>query len=182
MVLQPGRYRYNPPGKYTLAEGWRIERLTKPSRLFGANGLRTGTDGRIYVAQVAGSQVSAVDVDSGDIETISPMGGGIVAPDDLVFDKHGNLFATEITEGRVSMLGPNGQTHEVCGDMPCANPITMYQDRLFAGECRPGGRIMELDLHGGAPRILLNDVPMPNAQCHGSGSGWHAVFPGHERQ
>ena len=163
MLSQPGRCRYNPPGNFTLAEGWRLERLTKPSRLFGANGLRTGTDGRIYVAQVAGSQVSAVDVDSGDIETISPMGGDIVAPDDLVFDKYGNLYATEITEGRVSMLGANGQTHVVCGDMPCANPITMYQGRLFAGECRPGGRIMELDLHGGAPCILLNDVPMPNA-------------------
>jgi len=32
----------------TLAEGWHMERLTPPSRLFGANGLRTGPDGRIY--------------------------------------------------------------------------------------------------------------------------------------
>ncbi|MGI9294927.1 MAG: hypothetical protein ACR2PS_13155, partial [Pseudomonadales bacterium] len=51
----------------------------------------------------------------------------------------------------------------ICGDMPCANPITMFQGRLFAGECRPGGRLMELDQHGGAHRILLDDVPMPNA-------------------
>ena len=33
-----------------VAEGWRLERLTAPSRLFGANGLRTGPDGRIYIA------------------------------------------------------------------------------------------------------------------------------------
>ncbi len=39
----------------------------------------------------------------------------------------------------------------------------MYKGRLFAGECRPGGRIMELDLAGGPPRILLENVPMPNA-------------------
>ena len=54
------------------AEGWALHRMTPPSRLNGANGIRTGVDGRIYVAQVAGSRVSAVDVDTGAIETISP--------------------------------------------------------------------------------------------------------------
>ena len=146
-----------------IAEGWTLERLTQPSRLFGANGLRTGPDGRIYVAQVSGSQISAVDVATGAIETISPKGGDIVAPDDLVFDPDGNLYATEITEGRVSVRAPDGTTRVLCGDMPGANPITFHQGRLFAGECRPDGRIMQLDLDGGAPRILLENVPMPNA-------------------
>jgi sugar lactone lactonase YvrE len=140
-----------------------LERLTQPSRLFGANGLRTGPDGRIYVAQVSGSQITAIDVETGAMEAISPMGGDIVAPDDLVFDPEGNLYATEITEGRVSVRAPNGTTRVVYGDMPVANPITFYQGRLIAGECRPGGRIMELDRNGGAPRILAKDVPMPNA-------------------
>ncbi|MCB1687407.1 MAG: SMP-30/gluconolactonase/LRE family protein [Halioglobus sp.] len=161
MPLQQGRYAF--AGEATLAEGWTLERLTPPSRLFGANGLRTGPDGRIYVAQVSGSQISAIDPASGAIETISPKGGDIVAPDDLVFDPDGNLYATEITEGRVSVQAPNGRTRVVYGDMPCANPITFHQGRLFAGECRTGGRILELDLNGGAPRVLLQDVPMPNA-------------------
>ena len=47
----------------TAADGWRLERLTAPSRLFGANGLRTGPDGRVYVAQVTGSQISALDLE-----------------------------------------------------------------------------------------------------------------------
>jgi sugar lactone lactonase YvrE len=115
------------------------------------------------VAQVSGSQISAVDVVTGKIEAISPMGGDIVAPDDLAFDAAGNLYATEITEGRVSVRAPNGQTRVVYGDMPCANPITIHNGRLFAGECRVGGRILELDLHGGAPRVILDNVPMPNA-------------------
>lgn len=155
-----GRYRAGP---VSLAEGWTLRRLTPPSRLFGANGLRTGPDGRIYVAQVSGSQISAIAIDSGAIEAISPKGGQIVAPDDLAFDDHGNLYATEITEGRVSVRAPSGATRVVYGDMPGANPITIHQGRLFAGECRPGGRILELDLNGGLPRILLEDVPMPNA-------------------
>jgi sugar lactone lactonase YvrE len=161
MSSQSGRY--HGPGEARAVEDYILQRLTPPSRLYGANGLRTGADGRIYVAQVPGSQVSAIDVDSGEIETISPMGGHIVAPDDLAFDEGGNLYATEITEGRVSVLKPNGDYRVIHGDMPCANPITVHQGRLYAGECRPGGRIMELDPDGGAPRLILDDVPMPNA-------------------
>lgn len=161
VTAQGGRYAYS--GATRLAEGWSLERLTPPSRLFGANGMRTGPDGRIYVAQVSGSQISAIDVEHGVIETISPKGGDIVAPDDLVFDAQGNIFATEITEGRVSVLAPNGQARVVCDDLPCANPITIFQDRLFVGECRPDGRIMELDLNGGAPRVIVENVPLANA-------------------
>ncbi len=150
----------HPPG---LAAGWHLERLTPPSRLYGANGICTGPDGRIYVAQVSGSQISAVDPETGLLEAISPKGGDIVAPDDLVFDRDGNLYATEITEGRVSVRAPNGRTRVVYGDLPCANPIAFHEGRLFAGECRMGGRILELDLAGGAPRVVLDNVPMPNA-------------------
>ena len=161
MATHPSRYA--APAAASAADGWTIERATPPSRLFGANGLRTGPDGRVYVAQVGGSQISAIDIDSGVIETISPMGGSIVAPDDIVFDEAGNLYATEITLGRVSMLSPNGSVRVIQGDMPVANPITWHQGRLIAGECRIGARIMELDLDGGAPRVILDQVPMANA-------------------
>ncbi len=154
--------RYTPTAT-NVADGWSLERLTPPSRLFGANGLCAGPDGRLYVAQVSGSQVSAIDIDSGAVATISPKGGDIVAPDDLVFDPAGNFYATEITEGRVSVRTPGGDVRVLQGDMPCANPITFHEGRLFAGECRPDGRIMELDVNGGAPRVLLDNVPMPNA-------------------
>jgi sugar lactone lactonase YvrE len=157
------RSRYNAAGSTTVIEGWTLERITPQSRLFGANGLRTGPDGRIYVAQVSGSQISAIDVNTGAIEAISPMGGAIVAPDDLVFDDDGNLYATEITEGRVSVRKPNGDTRVLNGDMPVSNPITYHQGRLIAGECRVGGRIMELDRDSGATRMILDNVPMPNA-------------------
>lgn len=155
--------RFTAAASARTAEGWRLERLTPPSRLFGANGLRTGADGRLYVAQVSGSQVSAIDVDSGAIEVISPKGGDIVAPDDIAFDDDGNLYATEITEGRIGMLGRDGRYRVINGDVPVANPITFHQGRLIVGECRPGGRIMELDRNDGRARIIASDVPMPNA-------------------
>ncbi|MCX7283051.1 MAG: SMP-30/gluconolactonase/LRE family protein [Novosphingobium sp.] len=155
--------RYAPPAASAVAEGWTLSRLTPPSRLHGANGLTTGPDGRIWVAQVPASQVSAINPDTGEIEVISPMGGDIVAPDDLVFDDKGNLYLTEITLGRVVMRSRDGTTRVVQGDIPVANPITWHQGRLFAGECRVGGRILELDPAGGSARVILDGVPMSNA-------------------
>lgn len=155
--------RYAASGALAAAPGWTVARVVRPSRLNGANGMRTGTDGRIYVAQVAGSCVSAIDPDTGDIEAFSAMGAGITAPDDLAFDEAGNLYCTEITENRVTVRRPDGRVDVLLGDMPVANPITYHQGRLIAGECRVGARIMEVDRNGGAPRVILADVPMVNA-------------------
>ncbi|MGY2010303.1 SMP-30/gluconolactonase/LRE family protein [Nocardia gipuzkoensis] len=160
-LTRGARYRTTTP--ITLAEGWSVRQLTPPSRLFGANGLRTGTDGRIYVAQVAGSQISALDVATGDLETVSAKGGDIVAPDDLAFDPEGNLIATEYMDARVSMRGTDGRTRVIRDDLPGANGITVHNGRLFVNECRIGGRLMELPLDGSAPRVLQDNLPMPNA-------------------
>ncbi len=154
------RYTAQTP---STAEGWQLTRVTAPSRLFGANGLRTGPDGRVYIAQVTGSQISALDLASGELETISAKGGDIVAPDDLAFGPDGTMFATEVMDGRVSARDTTGRTRLLRDDLPAANGITIHQGRLFVGECRDGGRLMELPLDGGEPRILLDSVPSPNA-------------------
>lgn len=159
--MHQSRYPGSPQSR--VADGWRLDRLTAPSRLFGANGLRTGPDGRIYIAQVTGSQVSALDVDTGDVEIVSAKGGDIIAPDDVAFDSRGNLVATEVMDGRVSLRDPSGVTRVLRDDIPSANGITFHRDRLFIGECREGGRILEFDLTGGPPRVLLENVPQPNA-------------------
>lgn len=155
--------RFASAAAISLADGWSLDRLTPPSRLFGANGLRTGPDGRIYVAQVTGSQISALDVDTGRVSTISAKGSDIVAPDDLAFDSGGTLYATEYLDGRVSARDPDGSTRLLRADLPGANGITVHRDRLFVNECRPGGRLMELDRSGGAPKVLVDNLPMPNA-------------------
>jgi sugar lactone lactonase YvrE len=151
------------PESAKVAEGWRIHRMTPPSRLTNANGIRTGADGRIYVAEVAGSRVSAVDVDTGAVEVVSAPGAGIVSPDDLVFDDEGNLYCTEITMDRVSMRTPGGDYKVLLGDVHVANPITYHQGRLIAGELRMGARITEIDRDGGAPRVIFEGAPMVNA-------------------
>lgn len=155
--------RYSAARPPSLAEGWTLERLTPPSRLFGANGLRTGPDGRVYIAQVTGSQISALDPATGRLDTVSAKGGDIVAPDDVAFDPNGNLYATEVMDGRVSVRDAAGRTRVLRDDVPSANGITFHRGRLFIGECREGGRLLELDLTGGAPRVLLENAPLPNA-------------------
>jgi sugar lactone lactonase YvrE len=153
--------RCHTPSK--SARAGKLERVTAPSRLFGANGLRTGPDGRIYIAQVTGSQISALDHRTGELVTASPKGGDIVAPDDVAFDAGGNLYATEVMDGRVSVRDTSGRTRVLRDDVPSANGITFHQGRLFIGECREGGRLLEFDLAGGPPRVLLENVPSPNA-------------------
>lgn len=160
-TLQAGRYPAASAPE--AAAGWTLTRLTKPSRLFGANGLRTGPDGRLYIAQVTGSQISALDVHTGEIETISAKGGDIIAPDDLAFGADGSLFATEVMDGRVSARDACGTTRVLRDDLPSANGITVHQGRLFVNECRDGGRLFEMDLTGGTPRLILADLPSPNA-------------------
>src|ERR1700739_1109472 len=156
-------HRYPVANAPTGAEALRLDGVTAPSRLFGANGLRTGPDGRIYVAQVTGSQISALDLDTGKLDTVSAKGGEIIAPDDVAFDPGGNLYATEVMDGRVSVLDTAGRTHVLRDDVPSANGITFHRGRLFVGECREGGRLLEMDLGGGAPRLLADGVPSPNA-------------------
>src|ERR1700742_3687562 len=157
-VLQARFSAANP----AAAHGWRLERLTAPSRLFGANGLRTGPDGRIYIAQVTGSQISALDVETGRLDTVSAKGGDIIAPDDVAFDAAGNRYATEVMDGRVSVREAGG-TRVLRDDLPCANGITVHHGRLFINECRDGGRLMELDGSGSIVRILAENLPSPNA-------------------
>lgn len=147
----------------SVAPGWCLERVTAPSRLFGANGLHTGPDGRIYVAQVTGSQISALDPATGALQTVAAKGGDIIAPDDVAFDGGGNLYATEVMDGRVSVLDSAGRARVLRDDLPSANGITVHRDRLFVNECRDGGRLLELDRDGGVSQILLEDLPSPNA-------------------
>jgi len=163
MAISLDEGRYPPAMPPTPVGGWRLERVAGPSRLFGANGLRTGPDGRVYVAQVTGSQISALDLSTGQLDTVSAKGGDIIAPDDVAFDSSGNLYATEVMDGRVSMLDTAGRARVLRDDVPSANGITFHDGRLFIGECREGGRLLEMDLNGGAPRVLLDNVPSPNA-------------------
>ncbi|GGZ16389.1 SMP-30/gluconolactonase/LRE family protein [Novosphingobium colocasiae] len=154
--------RYRVPGSVAVAEGWVCTRLTSASDLFGANGMCTGEDGRIYITQLVGSEIDALDVDTGEIEPLCSKGGDIVAPDDAAFDSRGYMYVTDPHAGRVSVRTPDGQIRVLRDDLPAANGITIHNDRLFVNECRPGGRLVELDRDSGAMRVLAEGLSFPN--------------------
>jgi sugar lactone lactonase YvrE len=154
----------------TVSSGWRLETITPPSRLGGSNGMTIGPDGRLYVTQVFFSQITAIDVETGEHAVFSPLGSGIAGPDDAIFGADGTCFATEPMFGRVTARGADGVYRVVAADLPAANGCTMdhARQRLFIDEFRPGGRLLEVDPNGaGPPRILLEDLAGPNAPAMG---------------
>jgi sugar lactone lactonase YvrE len=159
---QASRYQTSG-GAINVAAGWKCSHLTAPSALYGANGMRFGPDGRLYVAQAFGSQISAIDTLTGEVSVISPQGGPIVGPDDLAFDSKGTLYATEVMSERVCARSPNGEVRIIADHVTGANGITVHQDRIFMDECRPGGRMFELFADGRAPKMLADNLPLPNA-------------------
>lgn len=160
----------------SVASGWRFDAVVGPARLWGANGIVHGAGGQLMVTQVFGSQVTAIDVDSGEHRVWSPLGSGIAAPDDGVFAADGTFFATEPMNATVSARNPDGTYRTLTDELPAINGITMdrARRRLFADEFRPGGRLWELDPSGERPpRLLLDDLVTPNALAVGpDGALW----------
>ena len=106
--------RYREGIEPQAAAGWQISRLSPPSGLYGANGMQFGPDGKLYVAQAFGSQVSALDTTTGACQTVSPVGGPIVAPDDLAFDSHGVMYVTEVMSAAIEPFTLPEMERAVC--------------------------------------------------------------------
>lgn len=146
---------------------WSVAPLVAPTPLAGANGMRFGADGALYVAQASGCRIGRIAPIGDAIETVAMHGGEIVGPDDIAFDSHGNMFITEVMNDRVSVRRPNGRLAVIAGDTPAANGITVHDDRIFMSEFNPAGRILELDPAGGVARTIATDLVMPNALQRG---------------
>jgi len=156
--------------------GWTLETLNEPSRLWGANGIIWGPSNQLMVTQVFGSQVTAIDVNTGVHTPFAALGEGINAPDDGAFGYEGTFFATEPMNATVSARRPDGSYQVLSDQLPGANGMTVSHDRrrLFVDEFRPGGRLLELDPAGERdPVVLADDLAMPNAFAMGpDGALW----------
>ena len=163
----------------SLVQGWQWRRVTPASALFGANGMQFGPDGRLYVAQAMGSQVTAIDTKTAELEVIAPNGGPITGPDDVAFDSQGNMYSTEVMSAQVTLRKPNGEVTVVSDELPSANGVTVFNDRLFIDEHRKNGRMFELYPHDDrAPREIAKDLDGPNALAGGpDGKLYYPLVP-----
>ncbi len=160
-------YATDPRETPRAAPGWTLSTVIAPSTLFGANGMKVGTDGALYVAQAFGSQISALNTESGVAHTVVPVGSAVVAPDDLAFDSHGVMYITEVMSERVSARMPDGTLRVIAEGVPVANGITTHGDRIFMDEFRMDGRVLELYPDGRAPRVIAEHLTLPNALAMG---------------
>ncbi|MGW6456254.1 hypothetical protein ACWF94_10065 [Streptomyces sp. NPDC055078] len=143
----PSRYELYAAVRPSVTAGWTLETLREPSRLFGSNGIRVHSDGRLWIAELVGDQISAWDPESGELSIASPMGSLLSGPDDVAFDSAGTVYTAETMNGRVSGRRANGEYFVLMDDCPCANGICVdpRTDKLYVDEMREGGRILEVD-------------------------------------
>ncbi|WP_063775487.1 SMP-30/gluconolactonase/LRE family protein [Actinoplanes rectilineatus] len=114
-----------------------MERLTGHSPLRGANGVAFGPDGRLHVAEFLAGRISAVDLRTGDVQTVVDSTGPIQAPDDLAFGADGSMYVTDLVPGRVWRRDPAGVFTLVAEGLSAPNGITCVGDRLFVNEMSP---------------------------------------------
>jgi sugar lactone lactonase YvrE len=114
-------------------------------------------DGNVYVASVGGDEITVHDPNSGRLlDRIGPE-RGVQGPDDVFIADDGTIYWTEILNGHVGMLKPDGtfKRQEVG---PGVNPITMSDDgRLFVNRLFLGQGFYELDPNLEADPMLLNE-------------------------
>ncbi|AOS64484.1 gluconolactonase [Actinoalloteichus hymeniacidonis] len=137
--------------------------MTRPNQLWGSNGVAFGPDGRLYVAQYLGGQISAVDLSSGDVEVVVSPDGPVRSPDDLAFGSDGSMYITDLVPGRVWRRTPRGEFVLVTDQLAVPNGITCVGDRLFVNEMKRNGRLVELFPDGGEPVVLTDDLVVGNA-------------------
>ncbi|MFI1337836.1 SMP-30/gluconolactonase/LRE family protein [Streptomyces sp. NPDC020845] len=164
--------RFDGAGDRTVTSiRWQARRLNSPSRLWGANGVAFGPDGRLYVAQFLAGQISAVDPATGDVDVVVPMDGPVQSPDDLAFGADGSMYIADLVPGWVWRRSPQGAYTLVSAEVKVPNGITCVGDRLFVNEMRPGGRLLELFPDGGEAVVLTEGLALGNAMQLGP-DGW----------
>lgn len=156
-------------GPVRPAPGLRAEPLCPPNPLWASNGIVAGPDGRLWIAQFLGGTVSAFDPATGGLETVLGPDGPLTAPDDLVFGADGELFVVDLPAGLVWRRAPDGAMTVVADGITAPDGIAWHRGRLFVNELCPDGRLLEIDLTGGPPRVLATGLALGNAMEVGPG-------------
>lgn len=143
------------------------------AKIHGANGIYFGPDGYLYVASVFGRDISAIDVETGEIVKSYGPADQVDGPDDVVFGPDGSMYWTDLFSGYVGRRYPDGTIKKQFVN-PGTNPITITEDgkRLFTACDFVGDGFYELDPDlEESPRQVLPQLGWMNAFDVGP-EGW----------
>jgi sugar lactone lactonase YvrE len=134
----------------------------------GANGIRVDADGTLWIADLEGGQIVAVDPATGALVARLGADAGVTTPDDLALDPDGRLWWTEFPAGAIGRIddptAPDATSEVVAEIGSGANPIAVDDEgRVFAGRAIQGTGIYELDPSDAAePREVVADPGVIN--------------------
>ena len=119
--------------------------IAKGAAIHGANGVYFDADDNLYVASVLDLEILVINPLNGEIIKRLGADEGIQGPDDLTFGPDGSLYWTDIMQGNVGRLSPDGTVRKQFV-APGVNPITFSEDgRLFVALDFMGAGLFELD-------------------------------------
>ena len=139
----------HPLATEVVADPEPVALLAAGAEIAGANGLFFDAQDRLWVASVAGG-IFVVDPDSGETLEHYPT----ASADDLTIATDGTVYFTDILNGQVGTIDPDGTLREERIEVGTgANSITLSDDgRLFVGGAITGDGLFEVDVTGATRR------------------------------
>lgn len=141
----------------------------------GSNGINFDSQNRLYIASVFSAGIIVMDPQNGKILQSYGPDDGVLGPDDLAFGPDGTLYWTDLSQGMVGRMTPDGVSSAQMVT-PGVNPITFSADgRLFVALDFFGDGLYELDpmfVDSPKPIILATPAnPMPLGFLNGMDFG-----------
>lgn len=145
-----------------------IDVLAEGSEISGANGMFFDAEDRLWVASVA-SGLWVIDPESGETLERYDVSDGVLSPDDVTIGADGSVYFTNIVQGSVGKLAPDGTVSDVAVLGQGVNSITLRDEQtLFVGLDFLGDGLWSIDLTGASePRLVVAEPGWINGMDFG---------------
>ncbi|HTF46482.1 MAG TPA: SMP-30/gluconolactonase/LRE family protein [Pseudonocardia sp.] len=162
---QTSRYEMYRDVRPICVQGWQLDTVHSPARTFGSCGIQFEPNGRLWITELVGNQISSWDPRTDRLRIESGLDSPIHTPDDVAFDSAGNAYITTMHDGNVMGIRPGGEVFTAAEERPENNGVTVGPSgRIFVDQMRPGGQLVEIYRDPARkPRVILPELDWANA-------------------